>query len=168
MFKKNDYVVYGASGVCKIMDVSTIDMMGGDKERLYYTLQPLNAKDSQIYTPVDNEKIIIRSVISKDEANELIDEITEIPEIWIQVDKLREEKFKEAIKSCDCKEWIKVIKTIYLRKQERIAQGKKITATDEKYFRMAEDHLYSELSVALDIEKNEIGDYIKNKIDKDM
>lgn len=165
MFQKDEYVIYGYSGVCKVLDISTMDIEGMDKERLYYTLQPMSEKDSQIYTPIDNDKIIIRKVLTKEEADQLIYEIPKVPQLWIETDKLREEKFKAAIRSCDCKEWIKVIKTIYLKKQKRIAEGKKVTATDEKYFKMAEDYLYSELSIALGLEKNEVERYIKNKIE---
>jgi len=96
---------------------------------------------------------------------QLISGIPEVSQLWIKVDKLREEKFKAAIRSCECKEWVKMIKILYLRKQERIVEGKKITATDEKYFKMAQDHLYSELAISLGLEKNEIEKYIKNKID---
>lgn len=106
----------------------------------------------------------MRDIISKEEAEQLIMQLNDFPLLRIESDKLREEQFKQAIKSCDCKEWIKMTKTIYYRKQERIAQGKKVTATDERYFKMAEDYLYSELSVALKIKKDEVGEYIKEKI----
>ena len=36
---------------------------------------------------------------------------------------------------------------MYARKQERIKQGKKITATDDRYFKQAEEVLYSVLTV---------------------
>lgn len=164
MFQKNQYVIYGYSGVCKVLDISMMDMEGKNEEKLYYTLQPLSAKDSLIYTPVDNKKVVMRDIISKEEAEQLIMQLNDFPLLRIESDKLREEQFKQAIKSCDCKEWIKMTKTIYHRKQERIAQGKKVTATDERYFKMAEDYLYSELSVALKIKKDEVGEYIKEKI----
>ena len=59
---------------------------------------------------------------------------------------------------------------IYQRKQKRLAQGKKCTATDARYFQIAENLLYTELGVALEKPKQEICktiiDYIdQNKID---
>ena len=45
---------------------------------------------------------------------------------------------------------------IYQRKQKRIAQGKKCTSTDKKYFQMAENLLYVELGAALGKPKQEI------------
>ena len=39
-----------------------------------------------------------------------------------------------------------------------------MTDLDERYFRMAEDYLNSELSLALDISKEKINEYIKERI----
>ena len=79
-------------------------------------------------------------------------------------EKLREAQYKECMKSCDCKEWIKIIKTLYLRKRARSAQGKRITSTDEKYLRMAEDYLYTELEIPLGIPKARMEAYIGERV----
>ena len=59
-----------------------------------------------------------------------------------------------------------MIKCIYDRKQLRLSEGKKITATDEKYMRMAEDALYLELGTALNMEKGQVVKYIIKEIEK--
>lgn len=164
MFEKGEFIVYGTSGVCEVKEITTINMKGVSNDRLYYILNPCHYKESKIFIPVDNEKTVMRSVLTKEEADELIDTIPDIEELWVSNDKLREEKYKETMRSCDCKDWIKVIKTLYLRKQERIAQGKKTTAMDEKYLRMAEDNLYTELSLVLDIPKEQMEEYITQRI----
>ena len=102
----------------------------------------------------------MRAVLTKEEADVLIENIPVIEELWVGNDKLREEKYKETMRSCDCRDWIKIIKTLYMRKKERIAQGKKTTAMDEKYLRMAEENLYSELSFVLGIPKEQMEGYI--------
>lgn len=38
--------------------------------------------------------------------------------------KHREENYKEALKSCDCREWLKVIHTLRQKKAERTERGK--------------------------------------------
>ena len=53
-----------------------------------------------------------------------------------------------------------------LRKKQRSEQGKKSTATDERYFKLAEDHLYSELAFALGKDKNEMRQLICDTIDR--
>ena len=47
--------------------------------------------------------------------------------------------------------------------QERIAEGKKVTASDERYFHMAEESLYGEFAIALGIEREEVKDFIAGK-----
>lgn len=164
MFEKGDFIVYGNNGVCEVKDITTVNMKGVPRDRLYYILSPRHHKDSKIFTPVDSEKTVMRAVLTKEEANELINGIPTIEELWVSNDKLREEKYKETMRSCECRDWIKIIKTLYLRKQERIAQGKKTTAMDEKYLRMAEENLYSELSLALEIPKEEMEEYITKRM----
>lgn len=42
-----------------------------------------------------------------------------------------------------------------------------MTATDERYMHMAEDALYVELGTALDMDKEQVLEYIVKKIEKD-
>ncbi len=165
MFEIGTYVVYGNTGICKIEDVTTLDIPGANAERQYYVMSPIREQGSRDYLPVDNTKVVLREVISKDEALQLIDNITEIGLLEVDNDKLREEKYKELARRSDCASWITIIKTIYLRKQERIAQGKKITATDDRYYKMAVEHLYSELGFALDKEPSEVEEFITDRIE---
>ena len=61
---------------------------------------------------------------------------------------------------------VAIIKMIYQRKEKRLAQGKKCTATDARYFQIAENLLYMELGIALGKPKQEVCqtiiDYITN------
>ena len=164
MFKAGDFVVYGSNGVCRVQKVGTLDSPGVPKDRLYYTLIPCYIKGSTIFTPVDNQKVIIRLVLTREEALQLIDEISCIDMLWIGDEKKRELQYKEAFRSCDCRELVKIIKTIYLRKQSRIAEGKKVTTQDDKYFHMAEDALYGELAVALGFTREETKKFVINRV----
>ena len=164
MFEKCEYVVYGTKGVCQVEDITHVDMPGADKERLYYVLCPVHNTSGKIFSPIDNQKIVMRKVISEDEAKELIAEIPSIEELWISNEKEREAKYKEAVLSCDYKDWVGVMKTLYIRKQRRIAQGKKVTALDEKYLHLVENELYDELSIALHIPANQMERHIKEQI----
>lgn len=156
--------MYGGTGVCEVLDVATIDYEGMPKDRLYYILHPYDKKAGKIFTPVDNNKTPMRSIISKEDARELIDSISSQGSLWIADERMREKCYKECIKNSDCKELSQIIKTLYLRKQERVAQGKKITALDERYLKLAEDVLFSELSFSLEIPRDEIKEYIEERI----
>lgn len=166
MFEIGDYIIYGSQGVCKVENIGSMNMGGIKTERLYYTLLPIYISGSKVYTPIDNEKVILRAVISKDEAMQLLKEIPKLEQIDVTDEKSREQLYKDALASCDCRELVKIIKTLYLRKKERLEDGKKVTAVDERYFKMAEDSLYGELAIALGMERDEVETYITDFLEK--
>lgn len=164
MFKVGDYVVYGNTGVCQIEDVGPISI--GSKDKDYYTLVPVYGRNSKLYTAVDSDKVVIRPIMTKQESDALIDEMEEIDTLRIGDEKKREEIYKETMKTCDCKEWVRIIKTLYLRKMDRLSRGKKVTSSDERYLQMAEENLYGELAFALEMPKEKVGEFITEKIRK--
>lgn len=166
MYKKGEYIIYGHNGICRIDDITHLDIPGADRKRLYYVLTPLNTKGSRIYFPTDKENVHARRLMSEEDAWALLREIQDIDEIWVSNDKLREEKYKEALNSFDNRQWVGIIKTLYFRKQERIAQGKKMAAMDERYLKMAEDALYSEMAFVMGKEKDEIPSFIREYIER--
>ena len=166
MYEKGQFIIYGVRGVCEVVDITTLDRPGGSEGKLYYVLRPYAQKASKIVTPVDSEKTVTRPLLSREEALELIDGIQEVPELEVPSDKQREERYKEALKTCDCRAWVGMIKTLYTRRRSRMAQGKKMTDLDERYFRSAEDNLCSELSVSLGMPKEDVEAYIKERVSK--
>ena len=75
MFEIGEYIVYGVKGVCRIEDITHIDISGADKDRLYYVLAPVGDGSGRIYAPTDNQKITMRKVISREEADQLIEDM---------------------------------------------------------------------------------------------
>lgn len=164
MFKVGEYVVYGHNGVCQVTKIGPLENMVKNKERLYYTLIPYGESGSTVFAPVDSQKIPLRRIISKEEALSLIDEMKEIAALVITEERKREETYKNALKTCDCRNLVSLIKTIYGRKKEREAQGKRLTAADSRYFRTAENALYDELAAALGMESAKVKEYVLNKM----
>jgi len=164
MFEIGEYIVYGTKGVCQVEDISHVDLPGASKDRLYYVLRQHEGGSGKIYVPTDNDKIVMRKVITKEAAEDLIRRMPEIELMWVDNDKQRESMYKETMRTCDYNEWVSMIKTLYFRKRERTAQGKKVTALDEKYLKAAENELYSELGLILEIPKAEVVAYIKERI----
>lgn len=165
VFKIGDYVICGNKGVCTVENITTLDITGVDKEREYYILKPLYMGGSTVYIPVDSPRESMRSVLKREEARRLIEAIPKIPLLVITNEKLTEQTYKDCIRKNSCEELVRVIKTIYLRKQKRIQAGRKITAVDAKYSHMAEDNLYGELAVALDISRKDVESYIAGVMD---
>ena len=114
-----------------------------------------------LYTETE---ICIGKVLQPEEAKKLIGHIPDIPLLTFTDDKLSEQAYKECMKSNDCEELVKIIKTIYLRKQKRIQAGRKVTAVDAKYIHLAEESLYGELAVSLDMSRDEVEAYVVGEI----
>ena len=162
MFTSGDYVVCGNNGICKVQDITTLDISGIDKTRKYYILKPVFASGSTVYIPVDTADEALRRAMTKDEAHAFIGSIPDAPLIPLTDEKTLEKTYKEYIHKNSSEGWLKLIKTIYLRKEKRLSDGHKVTAVDSRYFKLAEDFLYGELSVALDMSKDEVREYIIN------
>lgn len=163
MFKVNDYVVYNATGVYKIVDIRKEKDIS-DNETEYYVLQPAFNNNLTIKTPVHSPKVMIRGVITKEEVLSLISTMPEKETIWIDNDRQRCADFKAALKSGENDEWVKLIKTIYLEKQEKSQLGKKLMKTDLEIMETAEKNLNEEFAIALNISPDEVPAFILNCI----
>lgn len=158
MFKKGNYVVNANNGICEITDIVTMNISGENKD--YYLLVPIEEKTAKVYIPVDMADKRIRLAMTNEEAWTFIKSINAIDEAYLENEKEREKIYKEAIASRDPKRLVGIIKTLYLRKQERVEAGKKNTAVDERYFKLAENHLHSELAFSLGVSKQEVSNII--------
>lgn len=166
MFEKGELIICGGHGVCRVIDITDNPIDRMDRKRKYYLLEPVFEKTSTIYTPVDNEKIIMRRIMNEEEAQRLIEHIREIDIVWIQEEKRREQTYKDAIRTYDSRSLVQIIKTLYQRKKVRINEGKKVLSSDEQYLRKAEELLYSEMSLALSIPKDKVEEYIMEAVKK--
>ncbi|HIS06710.1 MAG TPA: CarD family transcriptional regulator, partial [Candidatus Choladocola avistercoris] len=123
-------------------------------------------KGNRIYFPIDKENVNARRLISESEAWNFLDEIQDIQELKVDNEKLREERYKEALNSGDRRQWVGILKTLYRRKQTRLRQGKKAASVDERYMKMAEEALYSELAFAMGKRKEEMLPLIREHLGK--
>ena len=155
-YEIGDLVSKPVTGICKIEDILYLTPQDEKNNKLYYLMRPIEDEKDKIYVPVSNSDSRLRLCLTKEEAWNLIKRIPEIPTAWINNEKMREQNYKVAIKANDPEALVAIIKMIYERKQKRLAQGKKSTATDARYFQMAENLLYMELGVALGKPKEEI------------
>lgn len=164
MFEKDQLIMCGGHGVCRVVNITGNPVDRLDKVRKYYVLEPVFQKGSTVYTPVDNDKVVMRRIMNKEEAKELAEGVGQIETVWIQEEKGREQMYKDAIRTYDCRSLVQIIKTLYLRKQDRLKEGKKVLSSDEQYLRKAEELLYGEMSLALSIPKEDVESYIKEAV----
>ncbi|MCQ2517492.1 MAG: CarD family transcriptional regulator [Lachnospiraceae bacterium] len=165
MFDKGDYVVYGGDGVFRVEEIGPLDISGIPATQMFYTLKPISGRDSTVFSPIENEGSTIRPVMSKEDAKKLIDSIEEIELLEIPDDKKREIVFKESLRKYDNFELIRIMKTLIRRRDEKLAAGKKVTALDEKYYHIAEERLYGELTVALNMERGDVVKVVGDRIE---
>lgn len=160
MFDVGDYIVYGQNGICQVVDITHPDISGADNSRLYYVLVPEKTRESRLFCPADNDKIVLRKVVTADEARSILDDAKELEPMSIANDRLRDDSYRQVLRNGDLRLWVQFIKALMLRKREREDSGKKITATDERYLKIAEEGLCSELAIATGENKDEIKKYI--------
>lgn len=159
MYKIGEYVVY-KKDVCKIKEIKKNYIDNKD----YYVLNLIIDDSLKIKIPTDAIDDL-RYVISKKEALELINEIPNIEPININ-DKMVENIYRNLLLSGNLKDLIKIIKTAYLRNEERLQNKRKIGEIDDSYFKKAEKLLYTELSISLDMNYDKTKDFVVNKVKK--
>lgn len=57
-----------------------------------------------------------------------------------------------------------MIKTVYLKNQIAATKNKKVSETDRRYMKKAEDMLYGEFAVVLEMPKNDVKAYVEEKV----
>lgn len=167
MFKVNDVIIYGAQGVCKIVD--TEEKTVGGVKKTYYVLKPVGDKGSTIFAPTDNAQVLkkMRRLLTKDEIHKLIDSMGSENAVWIENENERKELYKSILARGDHLELIKMIKAIYAHKKEREAEGKRLHMSDERFFKDAEQILYGEFQYVLELSgKDDLMTYIFQQIEK--
>ena len=165
MFQIGDYVVSSANGICKIDGEIEQDWSG--EKRLYFVLSPIREEGAKVYIPVENADQRVRKAMTRQDAQELINKLKATPELPIENEKFCEKEYKTAIYSQDPLQIVRMIKTIYARKQQRVAQGKKTTTVDDRYFKIAIHTLHSELAYAWDCREEEVEAKIIEAIETD-
>ena len=74
------------------------------------------------------------------------------------------QQYKEILQSCNSTDSLRLLKALYQRKRKREAAGRRITAVDEKYLFLARDCLLNELSIALDMDVDDVEKILADKI----
>lgn len=158
MKKIGEYVVY-RKDVCKIVERKEKYANGKD----YYRLIPIDDDTLHVDIPIE-ENTYLRELISKEEVEKIIKEIPKIEVISCD-DKQLENEYKTLLNSNDLKDYVRIIKTAYLRNKEREKNKKKQSDKDHYYFELAEKYLYNEFSIVLNKTYEETKEYVINEVE---
>lgn len=159
MFEVNDYIMYGVTGVCRVTGIE--EKIINHIKKDYYVLSPVYSKNIVIKIPVDNKKVTMRKLHTKEEIESLINSMPSKETLWIDDDRERSEKFKSMLKSADCNDFIILIKSIYSKIK---LSGKSSYKNDNEIMILAEKLLNEEFSVILKIKPEEVKSYILSHV----
>lgn len=165
MFHINDVVVYGAQGVCEIVAIEEQKIDGATKK--FFVLKPKDDRVATFYVPTWNEKALakMRKVMTKNEVNALIDSMPSKKPTWILNENERKEAYKKILASGDQAAIISMVQVLYLHKQERETEGKRLHISDEYFLKDAEQLLYNEWQYVLNVDKAGLMAYIFERIE---
>ncbi|MBQ6756067.1 MAG: hypothetical protein IJP43_03865 [Oscillospiraceae bacterium] len=146
--------------MCKVEEIGNPVIGGKTADRLYYTLSPLY-RSGRVLAPVEG-KVFMRPVMSREDAMALIEAIPATEEEACEERNLRmlTEHYQTRLQQYDPMELVRVIKSVQKKRDLALSRGKKLGQIDERFMHRAEEMLYGELAVALEIEKNQVLNFI--------
>lgn len=111
----------------------------------------------------DSVNDFIREISTRVELEELMERMPYIQTIQAPNAKLRKELYELAMKEYDDVEWVKVIKSVYIRMQD-----KKYDDYESDFMRKAKQFLYGEIAVRFSVPYNKVEDFVNEMVEKHL
>ena len=167
MFQVNDYVVYSNLGICQIKDLRPARL--GGAEPLCYVLKCLADPASTLFVPTDGADLEarLRPARTRAEVLALIQGMPAEPAVDIQDERERGRDLMARVHSGDCRQLIRVIKTLHQEQARKRARGKTLTTTDARILAQAERLLAEEFAFALGITPEAVVPFILEHLPRD-
>lgn len=156
MFEIHTFVSYGGNGICEITDIC--ERVIDQETKLFYVLKPIRGDGATIFVPVDSDVLVRRmhKLMNAEEAKYLIRCMPNTEADWVEDDRERNEQQKTILSGGDRMALVRMTKSLYERKQQLAAHGKRLRANDAQALRQGEEVLFGELAVALGIERDQV------------
>lgn len=160
MYKIGEFIIYGNNGVCEVEDIGGLNISGINKKNTYYTLKPAY-ENGKIFAPIDTS-VFMRALITTEEVHKAIELIPSMKEMECNEKNVRllQAHYEKYMKTHKCEDLLAVIVSIYKKE----ANGKKLGQIDDRFMKMASALINEEFSVVLGIEREEVENYIKEKV----
>ncbi len=164
MFNVGDTIVYTSCGLCKIDRITKKIFNGEEKE--FYILKPLSDAKSTLQVQVNNPltNIKLKSLLTRKEITEIINEIPNVKPYWIENENERKKIFSEIIRNGERIKILGVMISIIEHSKGLKDKGRKLHACDENYLNDAKKLISEEFSYVLEMTKEDIDLYLKNII----
>lgn len=160
MYQVGEYIVHPGQGVCKVEAIA-------EGPTAVYELMPIGQRHPmKISFPVASEAKL-RPVLSREEAQELIDQYPTIPveDFRDRSNALEEEHFKNEIRRGTCRDTVRIVKTFRARIAQTKANNKKPPAAYERILKQASERSLSELAIALDTTPEDVMVLFQNSVE---
>ena len=162
MYKINDAVIHCREGL------STIVAMNNMNGKDYFLVSVNRSSGETIYVPVDTAENIIRPLMNKKEADDLLKYIKKIKKDFNSNTKQRRDAYKKKLSSGDVKEIAYLYRQLYF--YEKIGGENnteiKLGPVDLDMLGYAENMLMDEFSLSYNIPRSEVRDFIEKRMAK--
>ena len=166
MFAVGEYIVYGTNGMCRVEEICASPYDATDT-RDFYLLVPLhNPMSSTIYTPVNNERVPMRRLMTREEIESLISCMNDIEELIVPMEKQRRDMYRTTLGELRPEGYVSVMKTVHRRRAQLAAAHKHFPVTDMEYGRLAKHLLYSEIALVLGMEEASMEAYLEERLQR--
>ncbi len=165
MFEIGQTVIYGMEGVCTIEERKIMKV--GHTRASYYVLRPVFRATSTIFVPEDNALLLskIRPVLSQQEILDILREVPHDEVAWIEDPNERKTEYQKILNGGERLWLIRLLHTLYARRQMLQKSGKHLRTGDEQMLRDAEKLLHDEFALVLNISQREVPEYIRSQIE---
>jgi len=110
-----------------------------------------------------NASDVIREISTREELEEIIERMPFTQTIQAPNSKIRKEFYQTAMDKYEDLEWVKVIKSVHLRVEE-----KRYDEFELKYLEKAKEFLYGEIAVAFQIPFESVEAFLNETIEKQL
>lgn len=165
MYEIGQTVMYGTEGVCVIEEVRVMKV--GREKAEYYVLRPVRRGGATVFVPVQNPLLTakMRELVTAEEIHSLLDELRRQEPRWIDDPNERKEEFRRIMAAGNCRELLAMARTLCVRRDVLQGINKRLRTNDEQTLRDAERLLSDEFSRVLEIEPQEVGAYIRSRLE---
>ena len=156
-YKNGDRVIHCRDGLAVVVNHTLI----GEKE--YYVVKTIRGGGENIYVPFDRAEIIIRPIMSKKEADELIEYMKGIEVEYNSNTKQRRDSLKRRLSSGDVKDIAHLFKQLYFFKTS-IDHSIRYGPVDLDMLNYANNNLLDEFAISYDIDRDAIEEFVYKKL----
>ncbi len=164
-FVKEQLVVYGKMGVCRVVGRQML-AFGSAEKMEYYILAPLHDPRSSVYVPCNNAALVarLRPLLTREEIDALLARVPQEEILWIEDRGERAAHFRAVLNEGDRRQVVRLVRCLLTQKAEKNAAGKRLAASDEAILQDCVRLVEEEFALVLAIPTAAVGAYIEEKL----